>query len=115
MSLNIQNNVAMPQNQMAFKGGKFNFLNAIKSIEEKGGKFPSLVSQPYTPQPYKRSERASQLAREEFINSMASYLESIENSEVGKALKSIADRFNKKEITAEEAEMMIKKQLELIG
>ena len=110
MFFSVQNNVAMPQNQMAFKGGKLNLLDAAK-----GGKFPSLVSQPYTPQPYKRSERGLQLAREEFINNMASYLESIENSEVGKALKSIADRFNKKEITAEEAEMMIKKQLELIG
>ena len=115
MSLNIQNNAAMPQNQMAFKGGKTNFLEAIKRIEENGGKFPSLVSQAYTPQPYQRNERILQLAREEFVNNIANFLERIENSEVGKALKSIADRFNKKEITAEEAEMMIKKQLELIG
>ena len=112
MSLNIQNNVAMPQNQVAFKGGKFNFLEAMKRIEENGGKFPRLD----TPMlPYKRSERGLQLAREEFVNSIANYLEGIENSDVGKALKSIADRFNKKEITAEEAEKMIKKQLELIG
>ena len=109
MSLNIQNNVAMPQNQMAFKGGKLKLYNVMKSFEEKGGKFPPFILQntKYTP----NLERA----REEFIHQFELALKDFENSEVGKVLKSITDRFNKNEITAEEAQKMIQKQLEIIG
>ena len=94
MLLNVHNNVAMPQNQMAFKGGKF----------------PPLITKNVPS--YKPN---LQRTREEFVNQIANRLEQLENSEVGKALKNITDRFSKKEITAEEVEKMIKKQLELIG
>ena len=109
MSLSIQNNVAMSQNQMAFKGGKFNFNNVMKSFEEKGGKFPPFIPQntKYTP----NLERA----REDFIHQFELALKDFENSQVGQVLKSITDSFNKNEITAEEAQKMIQKQLELIG
>ena len=110
MLSSIQNNVSMTQNQMAFRARNKNIIDVIRS-----GNTPLSVVFNIPMSLGEPSQRSLQLDREDLLNKIAKLLEKLENSEVGKTIKDIVDRCNKKEISVDDAQKMIREQLELIG